>query len=122
LSETLASSELSSEEVRALREFIAKKVLESVNGAFGMVVAPRTALAEKPYPSWAIAHIIGNTSGVLRLTFTDPNGKWVNGVTLVYWLLEAKRAAEGLRVSVAVEPEKKEGVMFTVEGVIKTNG
>jgi len=116
--EVLASFELTEEEVRALRGFLAKKVLENVSAAFGMVVAPQLALAEKPYPAWAIAHAIGDTSGVVRVTFVDPNGKWFDGVTLTYWLLEAKRTPEGLKVKVAIEPSKKEGILFVVEGVI----
>ena len=118
--EVLASFELTGEEVRALREFVAKKVLENVSGVFGVVTASRTALAEKPYPAWAIAHAIGETSGVVRVAFVDPNGKWFDGVTLTYWLLEAKRTAEGLKVKVAVEPERKEGILFVVEGVIRS--
>jgi len=120
--EVLASFELTEEEVRGLREFVAKKVLENVSGAFGMVTASQTALAEKPYPAWAIAHAIGETSGVVRVAFVDPNGKWVDGVTLTYWLLEAKRTAEGLKVKVAVEPSRKEGILFVVEGVVGRNG
>jgi len=116
--EALASFELSEEEVRGLREFVVRRVLESVSGAFGMMVAPQPALAEKPYPSWLIAHAIGDTSGILRVSFVDPNGKWTDGVTLVYWLLEAKRTPEGLKVKVAIEPSKKEGILFVVEGVI----
>ena len=118
--EVLASFELSEEEVRALRGFVVRKVLESVSGAFGMMVTPQPALAEKPYPAWLIAHAIGDTSGVLRVSFIDPNGKWADGVTLVYWLLEAKKTAEGLRVKVAIEPSKKEGILFVVEGVVNS--
>ena len=118
--ETLASFELSGEEVRGLREFVARKVLESINAAFGMVVSPQPALGQKPYPAWVIVHTIGDTSGAIRITFVDPNGKWTDGLSLVYWLLEAKKTPDGLRVKVAVEPERKEGVLFVVEGVINS--
>ena len=118
--EVLASFELSEEEVRALRGFVVRKVLENVSGAFGMMVTPQPALAEKPYPAWLIVHAIGDTSGVLRVSFIDPNGKWTDGVTLVYWLLEAKKTPDGLRVKVAIEPSKKEGILFVVEGVVNS--
>jgi len=39
-------------------------------------------------------------------------------LSLTYWLLEAARGPEGLKVKVAVEPSKKEGILFVVEGVI----
>ena len=116
--EVLASFELTGEEVRALRELVAKKVLENVSAAFGMMVAPQPALGQKPYPAWVAVHAIGDTSGVLRVSFIDPTGKWSDGVTLTYWLLEAKRTPEGLKVKVAVEPERKEGILFVVEGVV----
>jgi hypothetical protein len=122
LGEVLASFELSEEEVRGLRELVAKKVLENASGAFGAITASRTALAEKPYPAWAAVHVIGDTSGAIRITFIDPGGKWSDGLTLTYWLLEAARGPEGLKVKVAVEPSKKEGILFVIEGVVKTNG
>jgi hypothetical protein len=64
--------------------------------------------------------VIGQGNGVIRVTFIDPNGKWSDGVTLSYRLLEARRMAEGLKVAVAVglEPERKEGDLFVIEGVI----
>ena len=120
--EVLASFELTGEEVRGLREFVAKKVLENISGAFGMVVAPQSALGQKPYPAWVAVHAIGDTSGAIRITFIDPTGKWFDGLTLTYWLLEAKRTPEGLKVKVAVEPSRKEGILFVVEGVVGRNG
>ena len=120
--EVLASFELTEEEVRGLREFVAKKVLENISGTFGMVVAPQPALGQKPYPAWVAVHAIGDTSGAIRITFIDPTGKWSDGLSLTYWLLEAKRTPEGLKVKVAVEPSKKEGILFVVKGVVGRNG
>jgi hypothetical protein len=115
--EVLASFELTEEEVRALRGLVTKKVVESVSGAFGVVTVPQPAVAEKPYPAWVIVHAIGDTSGAIRVTFVDPSGKWTDGLTLTYWLLEARRTPEGLKVKVAIEPSKKEGILFVIEGV-----
>ena len=121
MSEALANEDLTEEEVRALRGLLAKKVLENISGAFGMVTAPKTTLAEKPYPAWVAIHVIGQSSGTIRVTFIDPSGKWFDGLTLTYWLLEAVRGTEGLKVKISVEPEGKEGILFVVEGVVTSD-
>jgi hypothetical protein len=118
LGEVLASEDLTEEEIKALRDFLAREVLRNLSGAFGMVTASQPAVSEKPYPAWAAAHVIGKYSGAIRVTFIDPTGKWSDGLSLTYWLLEAARGPEGLKVKVAVETERKEGVLFVIEGVV----
>jgi len=121
LNEVLVSSEeLTEEEVRSLRELIAREIVRNLSAAYGVMRSSRPVQVEElpgAIPSIVVAvSVIGRASGVIRATFI--NEKTADGVTLAYWTLEAWRTAEGLKVKVAVEPERKEGVLFVIEGVI----
>jgi hypothetical protein len=120
LSEVLASEDLTEEEVRSLRELVAKEVLRNLSAAYGVMRSSRPIQVEElpgAIPSIVVVvSVIGRASGVIRATFI--NEKTADGVTLAYWILEAARGPEGLKVKVAVEPERKEGVLFVIEGVI----
>ena len=117
--EALAPYELTEEEVRALRGFVAEEVLKRIVQRFGGVSGTTVTVTDKPLlPTVAVATVVGDTNGLIKVTLLRSVDHVLDSITLVYWLLEAKRSPSGLKVSVAIEPERKEGIMFTVEGVI----
>ena len=119
--ELVAPSEFSEGEVKALKNFVAEEVLRRVTQRFGGVSGTTVAVMDRPLlPTLMIATVVGDTSGLIKITLLRDVDHVLDSITLTYWLLEAKRGPSGLRVSVAVEPERKEGIMFTVEGVINS--
>ena len=120
--EVLASEDLTEEDVRGLRELVAREVIKNLSAAYGVMRSSRPVQVEElpdAIPSIVVAvSVIGRTSGVVRATFI--NERTADGVTLAYWLLEARRTQAGLKVKVAVEPERKEGVLFVIEGVVNS--
>lgn len=110
------SSELTQEEVRGIRELVAREVIKNMSavhvGVFG-----GNAVIELPQPTDHImvaVNAIGSYHGVVRVNYVTRHG--VSGLTLSYWLMEGARTAEGLRVRVAVGRGGR--IDFVVEGVV----
>ena len=121
--ELVAPFEMTGEEVKALRSLVAEEVLKRVVQRFGGVSGTTVTVTDRPLlPTVMIATVVGDTNGLIKVTLLRDVDHVLDSITFTYWLLEAKRSPSGLKVSVAIEPERKEGIMFTVEGVIKTNG
>ena len=110
------SSELTPEEVRGIRELVAREVARNMS-AVHVGVLGRNAVIELPQPTDNIVvavNAIGGYRGVVRVNYIT--GRGVTGLTLSYWLMEGARTAEGLRVRVAVGRGGR--IDFVVEGVV----
>jgi hypothetical protein len=110
------SSELTQEEVRGIRELVAREVIKNMS-AVHVGVLGGNAVIELPQPTDHImvaVNAIGSYHGVVRVNYVTRHG--VSGLTLSYWLMEGARTAEGLRVRVAVGRGGR--IDFVVEGVV----
>jgi hypothetical protein len=110
------SSELTQEEVRGIRELVAREVIKNMS-AVHVGVLGGNAIIELPQPTDNImvaVNAIGSYHGVVRVNYVTRHG--VTGLTLSYWLMEGARTAEGLRVRVAVGRGGR--IDFVVEGVV----
>ncbi len=110
------SSELTQEEVRGIRELVAREVVKNMS-AVHVGVLGGNAVIELPQPTDHImvaVNAIGGYHGVVRVNYITRHG--VSGLTLSYWLMEGARTAEGLRVRVAVGRGGR--IDFVVEGVV----
>jgi hypothetical protein len=110
------SSELTQEEVRGIRELVAREVIKNMS-AVHVGVLGGNAVIELPQPTDHImvaVNAIGGYHGVVRVNYITRHG--VSGLTLSYWLMEGARTAEGLRVRVAVGRGGRTD--FVVEGVV----
>jgi len=100
LGEVLVSSEeLTEEEVRSLRELIARETVRNLSAAYGVMRSSRPVQVEElpgAIPSIVVAvSVIGRASGVIRATFI--NEKTADGVTLAYWSLRPGGRPRGSR-------------------------
>lgn len=111
------SEELTQEEVRGIRELVAREVIKNMS-AVHVGVLGGNAVIELPQPTDHImvaVNAIGSYHGVVRVNYITRHGA-ATGFTLSYWLMEGARTAEGLRVRVAVGRGGR--VDFVVEGVV----
>jgi len=110
------SRELTQEEVRGIRELVAREVVKNMS-AVHVGVLGGNAIIELPQPTDHImvaVNAIGSYHGVVRVNYVTRHG--VTGLTLSYWLMEGARTAEGLRVRVGVGHGRR--TYFIVEGVV----
>jgi hypothetical protein len=110
-------SELTPEEVRGIRELVAREVVKNMSAVHvGVLEGP--GVVELPQPLtdniMVAVNAIGGYHGVVRVNYITKHG--VTGLTLSYWLMEGARTAEGLRVRVAVGRGGR--IDFVVEGVV----
>ena len=106
------AEELLDDDIKAIREFVAREVIKRMNVAYGML----TGVAIDTYPAGSlpiIATAIGGIRGAIKVIFPTECG--ASGFTLHYELVEAARTAEGLRVRVSIKDGERE--YFIVEGV-----
>ncbi|MFP3319984.1 MAG: hypothetical protein RXO24_05435 [Acidilobus sp.] len=115
--------QLTEEELGALKAFIGEEIIKRAQSvAYGILDGRQTKTRRGALmPIIAMATVIGETDGVVKITLLKDSEHPIDGITLTYWTMEAKRTAEGLKVKIAVEPERKEGVLFAIEGVVVPN-
>jgi len=117
-------NELTEEELSALKAFIGEEIIKRAQSAAYGILDGRQAKARRGalMPIIAMATIIGETDGVVRVTLLKDSEHPIDGITLTYWTMEAVRDAGGLKVKVAVETSDKEGISFILEGTVTVGG
>jgi hypothetical protein len=116
--------QLTEEELRALKAFIGEEIIKRAqSAAYGIFDGRQTKTRRGALmPIIAMATVIGETDGVVRVTLLRDAEHPIDGLTLTYWTMEAVRVPEGLRLKVAVETSDKEGVTFVLEGTVTVGG
>jgi hypothetical protein len=115
--------QLTEEELGALKAFIGEEIIKRAQSvAYGVFDGRQTKTRRGALmPIIAMATVIGETDGVVRVTLLKDSEHPIEGITLTYWTMKAKRTAKGLKVKIAVGPGRKEGVLFAIEGVVVPN-
>jgi hypothetical protein len=112
--------QLTEEELGALKAFIGEEIIKRAQSvAYGIFDGRQTKTRRGALmPIIAMATIIGETDGVIRITLLRDSEHPIDGITLTYWTMETVRDAGGLKVKVAIETSDKEGITFILEGTV----
>ena len=109
------TEELSGDDIKAIREFVAREVIKNMGVVYG-ILEPTGVAEVDTHPAGSlpiIVTVIGGIRGTIKVNFLTECG--ASSFTLHYELVEAARTAEGLRVRVSIKDG--EGEYFIVEGV-----